>query len=196
TLALSRAYGLSHDPNTLAAARSGLANLIGPAWHFFGSRYYFGEEHWTCQAMADLWADAPNAEALDFCLRWQAYGGRMQHLPGDSPRDSDGAFGVDAIVTPRFTPVSSRSEAGVATLDVARRTGKSAGEIAALDLQLRRSLALIVRKQFLPGPVHLFADKQAVRGAIPGSDADWQLRIDYAQHAGSAMIRWLEVTKP
>jgi hypothetical protein len=24
---------------------------------------------------------------------------------------------------------------------------------------------------------------------MPGSAVDWQLRIDYAQHAGSAMIR-------
>ena len=81
-------------------------------------------------------------------------------------------------------------------MEIARRTGQSAPEIAALDLQLRRSLALLVRKQFRPGPVHLFASKEAVRGAFPGSDADWQLRIDYAQHAGSAMIRWLEVTRP
>ena len=31
-------------------------------------------------------------------------------------------------------------------------------------------------------------------GAIPGSEVDWQLRIDYAQHAGSALVRWLEVS--
>lgn len=196
TLALSRAHALTQDPDTLVGAKSGLANLVGPAWHFFGDRYYFGEEHWTCQAMADLWTLAPNGEALDFCMRWQAYGRKMQHVAGDSPRDAEGSFGVDPIITPRFTPVASRCEAGVATLEIARRTGQSAPEIAALDLQLRRSLALLVRKQFRPGPVHLFASKEAVRGAFPGSDADWQLRIDYAQHAGSAMIRWLEVTRP
>ena len=63
----------------------------------------------------------------------------------------------------------------------------------ALDLQLRRALALIVRQQFSPGPAHLFADPQAMRGAIPGSEVDWEIRIDYAQHAGSAMVRWLDV---
>ena len=26
---------------------------------------------------------------------------------------------------------------------------------------------------------------------MPGSEVDWQLRIDYAQHAGSALVRWL-----
>jgi hypothetical protein len=32
-----------------------------------------------------------------------------------------------------------------------------------------------------------------VLGAMPGSEVDWDLRIDYAQHAGSAMVQWLEV---
>jgi hypothetical protein len=35
----------------------------------------------------------------------------------------------------------------------------------------------------------LFADPAAVYGALPGSAVDWQLRIDFAQHAGSAMLR-------
>jgi hypothetical protein len=100
---------------------------------------------------------------------------------------------VTAIVTPRLTPVASRGEAGVATLAVARAANIDAKEIAALDRQLRRSLSLIVRHQFTPGPTHLFGNPDAAFGGIPGSPVDWQLRIDYAQHAGSAMIRWLEV---
>jgi hypothetical protein len=28
---------------------------------------------------------------------------------------------------------------------------------------------------------------------MPGSEVDWQLRIDYAQHTGSALIRWLDL---
>jgi hypothetical protein len=31
---------------------------------------------------------------------------------------------------------------------------------------------------------------------MPGSEVDWQLRIDYAQHAGSAMVRWLALDHP
>jgi hypothetical protein len=56
---------------------------------------------------------------------------------------------------------------------------------------MRRSLALLLRRQFRPGPAHLFADPGAVYGAMPGSEVDWDLRIDFAQHAGSAMLRWL-----
>jgi len=200
TLALARAYGLSESREDLDGAQRALAHLVGPAWHFFGDRYYFGEEHWTCQAMADLARVAPNAEALDFCLRWQRYGRRLQHADGDSPQDADGAVGIDPVITPRLTPVASRCEAAVATLDAVTRTGAGSGvadaERQALDRQTRRALAFLLRHQFRPGPTHLFADPMAVHGAIPGSPVDFQLRIDYAQHAGSAMIRWLEVAPP
>jgi hypothetical protein len=39
---------------------------------------------------------------------------------------------------------------------------------------------------------HLLADPASVDGAMPGTEVDWQLRIDYAQHAGCALVRWLE----
>jgi hypothetical protein len=193
TLALARAYAITQDRGDLDAAVRGLRNLVGPAWSFFGDRYYFGEEHWTCQAMAVLWKDSPNPDALDFCLRWQAFGRALQQREGDSYFDADGAIGVSPVITPRLTPVASRGEAGVATLDIAKRTGVPAEEVAILDRQLRRALALLLRQQFRPGPRHLFKNPASVEGAIPGSEVDWELRIDYTQHAGSAMVRWLEV---
>ena len=123
TLALARAYpSPTIQPISTAAVR-GLRHLVGPAWRFFGDRYYFGEEHWTCQAMAALWPYAPDPQALDFCLRWQAYNRALQQRPGDSSFDSDGAIGVTPVITPRLTPVASRCEAAVATLDIARRAG-------------------------------------------------------------------------
>jgi len=191
--ALARVHLVTHEQADLDAASRALAYLVGPAWSFFGSRYYFGEEHWTCQAMDELWQRAPNPAALDFCVRWHAYSRRMQYGLGETPFDADGAFGVGPIVTPRLTPVASRSEAGVATRHALALSHGSEEELRELDAQLRRSLALLVRSQFRPGPRHLLADPQAVAGAIPGSEVDWQLRIDYAQHAGSAMLRWLEV---
>lgn len=189
-LALSRAHSLLGDARDLDAAKRALAYLVGPAWSFFGSRYYRGEEHWTCQAMSDLWARAPSREALDFCLSWQAYGRKLQYAAGDTPYDADGAYGFGPVVTPPLTPAGSRAEAGIATLDVAARAGVAAGEVAALDDQMRRSLAMLVRHQLRPGARHLFADPAAVEGAMPASEVDWQLRIDFAQHTGAALLRW------
>ena len=190
------AYAVTQDKSHLVAAVRGIRNLVGPAWSFFGNVYYFGEEHWTCQAMGVLWKYQPEPDALDFCLRWQEFGRALQQREGDSYYDADGAIGVSPIITPRLTPVASRCEAAVSTLDIARKSGVPAGELAVLDQQLRRALALLVRQQFRPGPRHLFKNPARVFGAIPGSEVDWDLRIDYTQHAGSAMIRWLETTEP
>jgi hypothetical protein len=192
-LALAKAYGITKDPADLDAAVRSLRYLTGPAWSFFGDRYYFGEEHWTCQALGALWAYAPDHRALDFCLRWQQFGRAIQQREGDSFFDADGAIGVGPVVTPRLTPVASRCEAGVATLDVARRAGVASQEIALLEEQLRKGLALLLRQQLRPGPRHLFKDPEAVNGAMPGSEVDWELRIDYTQHTGSALVRWLDL---
>ena len=192
-LALAKSYNITKDPADLDAAVRALRYLVGPAWSFFGDRYYFGEEHWTCQAMSVLWPHAPDRKALDFCLRWQGFGRALQQHEGSSFFDADGSIGVGPVVTPRLTPVASRCEAAVATLDVARQAGIAADEMALLDTQLRRALALLLRQQFRPGPRHLFKSPEDVEGAMPGSEVDWELRIDYTQHTGSALVRWIEL---
>ena len=190
-LALTRAHALLGEARYLDGARKSVSWLTGPAWHFFGNRYYFAEEHWTCQVVGETWPNAPNPEALDFCLRWQDFNRSVQLHKEDCVLDCDGALGVGPLVTPRFTPVASRCEAGVATLDAAMRANTDPRETAALRAQIRRSLALLVRQQFHGQLEHLMADPDAIRGGMPGSEVDWQIRIDYAQHAGSAMLRWL-----
>ena len=191
SLALARAQRLTGDPADLAAAARGLAHLVGPGWSFFGDRYFFGEEHWTCQAMAELWDRAPDRGALDFCVRWQAYGRRLQYRRGEAVYDADGAIGVGPFFTPRLTPVASRCEAGIATLGIL--LGERTDGVVPLETQQARALALLVRRQLRPGPVAVFAHPDRVYGAMPGSEVDLALRIDYAQHAGSAMIRWLDL---
>ena len=196
TLALARSFTVTRDPRDLAASQSALRYLAGAGWSFFGSRYYYGEEHWTCQAVAELWDHAPDPDALAFCARWHVYQRRLQQGPDDSPFDGDGAFNFGPIASPRVTPASSRGEAAAALLDVLlreRAAGHAANDLASVDDELRRALAFVLRQQLSPGPAYLFADPVAVRGAVPGSPVDTLLRIDYAQHAGSMMIRWLQI---
>ena len=195
-LALSRAHALLHDERDLEAASRAVNYLVHHAWSFFGSRYYWSEEHWTCEAADDLWDRAPSQDALDFCLGWAAFNRKLMYGAGDAPLDVDGAYGVGPFVTPRLTPAGSRSEATVAMLDMARRAGRPREELGMLDRSLRRSLALLLRHQLAlsPGvyPSYLMAEPEAVDGAVPGSEVDWVLRIDYAQHAGNALLRWAE----
>jgi hypothetical protein len=204
-LALARAHHVTGDPRDLDAARRALAYLAREGWSFFGSRYYWSEEHWTCQAVDELWERAPDPVARAFCSEWHVYQRALQQRYGDSPFDGDGSFGFGPVVTPRLTPAASRGEAAGALLAVVRRSGggradaagstesTESAESAALDDELSRAVAFLLRHQLVPerAPMHLFAAPERVRGAMPGSAVDDQLRIDYAQHAGSAMIRWL-----
>ncbi len=196
-LALARAHSLLGDPRYADAAERSVHYLVGPAWSFFGDRYYYGEEHWTCQAAGELFDRFHEAEtrdaSLDFCLRWQAFSRKLQQHDGECAFDCDGGLGVGPWITPRLTPVGSRCEAGVATLDAAVKGHTDPAEIDRLRTQLRRSMALLFRQQIRGRLDHLLADPAAVRGAMPGTEVDWQLRIDYAQHAGSAMLRWINL---
>ncbi|MDB4943176.1 MAG: hypothetical protein JWP97_2710 [Labilithrix sp.] len=187
SFALARAYLVSADERDQAAASRALAYLTGPGWSFFGSRYFWSEEHWTCQAVAELWDRAPDPASLDFCLRWHEF---QRHF-----QDEEGAFAFGApVVTPRTTTTAARAEGAAAALDVVGRSdgvAKRHDAAAALEVELRSALAFLLRAQLRPGPRHLFAEPDRVTGGTPGSTVDLQIRIDYVQHAGSAMIRWL-----
>ena len=190
--ALSRAHLITKNPKDLAAARAALDLTANRRWTFFGSQYYWDSEHWTCQALADLWDRSQDHGALDFCLRWQRFNRAMQ-FDGKNPLgDYDGGFGADPLLPPRITPAGSRSEGAVATLEVAVKAGVDPDEIAALRSQLERSLGFMMRYQFMPGSTYLFPNPQAAVGGFVGSPTDYKMRIDFPQHCGNAMIRYME----
>ncbi len=200
-LGLARAHRITGDAKDLDAATRALSYAVGPGWSFFGSRYYMSEEHWTCQAMSELWDRAPNREALAFCLRWHEIQRTLQFAEGESAFDADGSFSFGPLLTPRVTPTSSRGEAAAAALDVMMRDPNAgtlsararAEAILSLEDELDRALAFVVRRQIRHESRHLFAAPEDALGALPASVVDMQLRIDYAQHAGSMMARWLEL---
>ena len=108
--ARTRCSAIARD---LDAATRGLAHLVGPAWSFFGSRYYFGEEHWTCQAMDDLWDRAPRPAGARLLPRLAGVRAQARcTATGDTPFDADGAYGVGPVVTPRLTPVGEPLRGG------------------------------------------------------------------------------------
>lgn len=199
-LALARAHRITKNPADLEAARRGLRYLTSERWSFFGSRYYFDAEHWTCQALEELWARAPDPDALAFCMRWNAYNRWFQQRP--SPiGDYDGGFTTSPFFPPRLTPAGSRTEGAAATLATAALAAKAAPgsvsdeEIAELEDQVARALAFVIRHELPGSRGYLLADPKAMRGAFPGSPVDLTLRIDFQQHVGSAMLRYATYLK-
>jgi hypothetical protein len=191
--ALARVHRVSGDARDLAGARRALAFLVKRSPLFLGSRYFWGAEHWTCQALADLWQRAPDRVALQFCLDWQATNRNLQFDSPPAPSDYDGGISRGPFMAPRLTPTASRLEAAVAILEVARAAGVSAKEIELLEQQIKHGFAFLTRYQFSPGPTHLMPNPRALAGGFPGSALDLHVRIDYPQHAGGALLRYWEL---
>ncbi|HEY4156750.1 MAG TPA: hypothetical protein VGM29_01590 [Polyangiaceae bacterium] len=189
-LALGAAHRLSGDARDLDGASRALARLTHKNPLFVGARYFWAAEHWTCQTLDALWARAPDAKALKFCLDWQAENRTAQLT---SPPQYDGAIGRGPFLVPRLTPLASRLEAAVATLHAARVAHTDAREVAALEDEIKRGMAFLLRYQFAPGPSYLFPDARTLQGGVPGSPIEMKVRIDYPQHAGCAMLRYLEL---
>lgn len=192
TLALARTHAVMKDEASLEAARSSLAHL-GRSWTFFGSRYYYGEEHWTCQAAAEMVGRTEDLSALSFCKQWHRYTRAIQYRPGETAFDAVGGFGVGPLVPPRVTAASSRSEAAGALIAALRKVSPDDRDLPALESELAEALAFVLRHRIGRDMAHLFATPDAVVGRLPGGDGDFKLRIDYEQHAGSAFVRWLDL---
>jgi hypothetical protein len=192
-LALARVQRLSGDARDLEAARRALSFLVTRSRWFLGARYFYGAEHWTCQALEELWQRAPDRVALDFCLGWQENNRNLQFDAPPSPPEYDGGISRGPFMTPRLTPLGSRMEAAVATLAVARKAGVAPREVAALEHEIKRGFAFLFRYQFTPGPTYLMPDPRSVAGGFPGSAVDLHVRIDYPQHAGGALLKYWEL---
>jgi hypothetical protein len=192
------------DPQNLAVAARVMRHLTGSAWNFFGSRYFYGEEHWTCQAVAQavqLRASAGAGDAggersadlnrgVDFCLGWLAFQRALLYAPGQTPWPVAGAIGVGPVIVPRLTTAASRVEAGALIYRVAKARGD---DVRALREQLEAHLGLLLRMRWAPGPAHLLFDARAAYGGLPATQAGLEVRNDFVQHAGSAMLAWAEV---
>ena len=189
-LALLGAHEVMADDRDLATVKRLMGHLTGAAWSFFGSRYFYGEEHWTCQAVAAAADRMDVDEGLRFCLRWEGFQRAVQYRKGQTPWVASGAYGVGPLLLPRITAVASRVEAGVPIYRLARDRGLPTAELRA---QLQRSVELLMRMRWAPGPTHLLFDPRAALGGIPGTQADLLVRNDFVQHAGAALLAWADV---
>jgi hypothetical protein len=192
-VALLASHRVLGDERDLATVRPLMRHLTGAGWSFFGSRYFYGEEHWTCQAVAAAGDRLELPGALDFCIRWLGYQRALMYRQGETPWPVAGAIGVGPVIVPRLTAVASRVEAGAPIYALARRGGYDAAELTALRGQMSAHLGALMRMRWAPGPAHLFRDPAAALGGVPATQASLEVRNDFVQHAGSAMLAWAEI---
>lgn len=193
--ALGRVHRITHDPRDIDAARRALGHLINTPFWYIGWRYYWNAEHWTCHAVDELWDRAPSPEALDFCLIWQEAVRNTAVSGREAARDYDGASTNGPFVPPQLVGTGTRMEAAASTLSAARKAKKPESELAALEGGMKAALAYLMRFQLLPGPAHLMPRPELMLGGIPTSDIDLRVRIDYPQHAGTGLLKYLKLSR-
>ena len=192
-LALWAGYEILGDPRDKTAARRLMTHLTGAGWSFFGARYFYGEEHWTCQAVGRAARHMDVSDALDFCLRWGGFQRRLQYGPGETPWPVSGALGVGPLLLPRVTLAASRVEALVPIYGLQRARGRRDEPLAQM---LERSIGLLLRSRWDSRETHLFARPVAAIGGMPNTPAELTSRADMVQHAGSALLAWAELHTP
>lgn len=186
-LALVKLHEELGDPRDLAAAGKALDFLSGPGWDFFYSPYYFSEEHWTCIAANEAYPRLKERRYLDHCERFARYRRRAQYRPGEIAfPDAAGGYGFGAFSTPRTTPTASTTEAMISTALLHRKWGRRS---AVVEDQVWNGVRFLLRHQIGPEEEHMLPDPRRARGGFPASRVEWTIRIDYTQHAGSAILR-------
>jgi hypothetical protein len=186
-LALVKLHEELGDPRDLAAAGKALDFLSGPGWDFFYSPYYFSEEHWTCIAANEVYPRLKKRRYLDHCERFARYRRRAQYRPAEIAfPDAAGGYGFGAFATPRTTPTASTTEAMISTALLHRKWGRRS---AVVEDQVWNGVRFLLRHQIGPEEEHMLPDPRRARGGFPASRVEWTIRIDYTQHAGSAILR-------
>lgn len=185
TLALVEAYRVLQDPALLDRIRAALDFLTTQNWSFFGSAYFYGEEHWTCIASYEAFPEVQSDAYLEFCEGFAGFLREMQTEEGEPPFGYEGAYVVTPFLAPRTTPVAGRTEATVATYKLGEAMGRP--NLVVLE-QVRRSLSFLVRMRYTPDSSPLFQQPAKSMGGMPGGFDDPVIRIDYVQHAGNALL--------
>ncbi len=180
-LALLRIAALDADPAWLDAAEAGARWLIEVRDAAVPDAALI-HDHWLLIALDELHAQRPDPLLARHALRIARVIVRAQRR--FSPhRDQVGSFGQP----PRSTPTATRMEGLCAALSLARRIG-ARDDAAQIRAALGRGVAFLLGLQFRPESALHLRERERCLGGFKRSLTHWEIRIDYVQHAISALL--------
>lgn len=187
-LALVMAHEVLGEQRYLDAARRALDYLTGPKYEgYFLGRFIYGADHWTCIAAEEAWPRLKNPQYIDFCEGYAAFIERMQYGEGNwDNADFTGHYGFSALMIPQAPAAAGFTEAIVSTYELARHHGRDASR---LERQMGLALDALTRDQIRSDNAYLMPDPKKADGGIRRSLVESEVRIDFTQHAISALIR-------
>ncbi len=177
----------------LDAARRALDWQVGPKYDFFLGHFMHGADHWTCIAAREAAPFLGSERYLDFCLSYVAFLRRLQFAPGEvRAPDFTGHYGFGAFTLPQAPAAAGFGEAVAATAELLRQSGRRDPKV---EKQLALGLDALARDQIRDDGSWLMVDAPRARGGIRRSLVESEVRIDFTQHAVSALVRgaaWAE----
>ncbi|KPK58407.1 MAG: hypothetical protein AMS21_10650 [Gemmatimonas sp. SG8_38_2] len=178
----------------IRAAERALDYLTGSKYDYFLGRFIYGADHWTCIAAEEAYPRLQARRYLDFCLGYSAFVRRIQYQPGESsPADFTGHYGFGSLMVPQAPAAAGFTEAIVSTYELSRH---HEAEAPALREQISLALDAIARDQVRDDNAYLMRRPEVARGGIRRSLVEQEIRIDFTQHAASALIRGAEIGLP
>lgn len=187
-LALVMAHEVLGDEEALTSAERALDFLTGPKYEdTFLGRFIYGADHWTCIAAEEAYPRLDSRQYLDFCRGYASFIRRIQYQPGQwNNSDFTGHYGFGALMVPQAPAAAGFTEAIISTHDLARHHGE---DDAVLGEQVSLALDALTRDQVRSSNAYLMRRPRRAVGGIRRSLVENEIRIDFTQHAASALIR-------
>jgi len=154
--------------------------------------FFFIEENWHCLAARASLDHHRNDAYERFCLDYAEFQSRLSlDETSDVSADFLGGVGFGNLFPPQNTPTAGFGETLAAAMAIKEARG---ADLAADRRALERTLRFLVSQQWNESSCFACARPQVVVGGFSESMSSPILRIDYAQHAWSAIAhgaRWL-----
>lgn len=188
-LALVMAHEVLGREASLSAAERALDSLTGPKYEgYFLGRFIYGADHWTCIAAEEAWPRLRSEQYVEFCRGYASFIGRIQFQPGGQGVNEDfvGHYGFSSIMVPQAPAAAGFTEAILSTAQLSRHHGL---DHDGLDRQVALALDALSRDQIRPENSYMMRRPRQAFGGIRRSLVEPEIRIDFTQHAASALIR-------
>lgn len=186
-LALILAYKILQDDAYLEPAQRALDYLTGPKYDFFLGRFVYGADHWTCIAAEEAWPTLKQDQYYEFCKGYADFIALMQYpQAGWANADFRGHYGFGALLVPQAPAAAGFTEAIISTYKLSVHRGQPDPQLKA---QMTHALDALVRDQLRFDNAWLVKAPLRAAGGFRRSLVESEVRIDFTQHALSALIR-------
>jgi hypothetical protein len=187
-LALVMTYNVFADRRSLQGAERALDFLTGPKYAYFVGWFAYGEDHWTCIAAEEAWPHLTSRRYVDFCSGYAAYLRRLQY--GTNHPVYAGQYGFSYVLVPQVAAAAGYTEAMISTYRLSVHHGQAD---AVLKAQVLAALEALRRNQLRDDNSYLATSPLDASGGVRRSIVQQDIRLDFTQHALSALIRGAEL---